>query len=381
MPELDSLRGIACLMVLFFHGFANRYIPEHLNAAERVFVAIWRYGFTGVNLFFVLSGFLITGILLETRNQADYYRRFYIRRALRILPLYYGILLLLIVVWKAGLTDRPISWAFLGFSAIYLANTTPLFGVPIQFGVLWSLAVEEHFYLLWPALVRRLKTKALVILAFLLCVAALAFRFAAFHSGSDVFGFYTWMVCDGLSMGALLAIAIRHFQQGRRVMLRIATLAFAYAVLCGVVERFATARYTGAALQISGSNAFYGAALIAALLLCSRYGIRSRVLEFFGEISYGLYLVHMLVFDIFDAMARRYFPVLAPEHLTFPLASLRFSLVAAVAIGSAWLSRWYFEERFLRLKDRFASDQNSARDREMEPVSGEATGVSLPSNF
>lgn len=376
MPELDSLRGIACLMVLFFHGFANRYIPEHLNAAERVFVAIWRYGFTGVNLFFVLSGFLITGILLETRNQADYYRRFYIRRALRILPLYYGILLLLIVVWKAGLTDRPISWAFLGFSAIYLANTTPLFGVPIQFGVLWSLAVEEHFYLLWPALVRRLKTKALVILAFLLCVAALAFRFAAFHSGSDVFGFYTWMVCDGLSMGALLAIAIRHFQQGRRVMLRIATLAFAYAVLCGVVERFATARYTGAALQISGSNAFYGAALIAALLLGSRYGIRSRVLEFFGEISYGLYLVHMLVFDIFDAMARRYFPVLAPEHLTFPLASLRFSLVAAVAIGSAWLSRWYFEERFLRLKDRFASDQNSARDREMEPVSGEATGVS-----
>lgn len=372
MPELDSLRGIACLMVLFFHGFANRYIPEHLNGVERIFVGMCRYGFTGVNLFFVLSGFLITGILLETRHKTDYYRRFYIRRALRILPLYYGILLLLIVVWRAGLTDRPFSWAFLGFSAIYLANTTPLFDVPIQFGVLWSLAVEEHFYLLWPALVQRLRTKALVILAFVLCVAALGFRFTAFHFGSDVFGFYTWMVCDGLSMGALLAIAIRHFHQSRRVMLRIATLAFAYAVLCAVVERFATARYTGAALQISGSNAFYGATLIAALLLGSRYGIRSRVLEFFGEISYGLYLVHMLVFDIFDALARRHFPVLAPGHLTFPLASVRFGIVAAVAVGSAWLSRWYFEEPFLRLKDRFASDHHSARDREMEPIPGEA---------
>jgi len=372
MPELDSLRGIACLMVLFFHGFGNRYVPERLNAVERFFVHLCGYGFTGVNLFFVLSGFLITGILLETRQRSDYYRRFYIRRALRILPLYYGILLLLVLVWRTGLTDRPFSWAFLGFSAIYLANTTPLFGVPIQFGVLWSLAVEEHFYLLWPTFVRRLKPTNLTILAVVLCLAAVAFRLAAFHLGSNVFGYYTWMVCDGLAMGALLAIAVRHYHESRKRIWRIAAFTFAYAMFCFVVEKWAAVRYTGAALQISGINAFYAFALVATLLLGSRYGIRSRVLEFFGDISYGLYLLHTLVFDVFDALARRHFPVLAPEHLNFPLASLRFSLVVAVAVGVSWLSRWYFEERFLRLKDRFASHQKSARDRETEPLSGEA---------
>jgi len=376
MPELDSLRGIACLMVLFFHGFGNRYVPEHLNAVERLFVHLCGYGFTGVNLFFVLSGFLITGILLETRQRSDYYRRFYIRRALRILPLYYGILLLLIVVWRAGLADRPLSWAFLGLSAIYLANTTPLFGVPIQFGVLWSLAVEEHFYLLWPSFVRRLKTRDLAILAFALCFAALGFRLAALHLGYNVFGYYTWMVCDGLSMGAVLAIAIRHYQDSRPALWRIGGFAFAFAVFCFVVEKFVAPKMTSAALQISGVNAFFAFTLVSTLLLGSRYGIRSRMLEFVGDISYGVYLVHTLMFDVFDAMARRHFPVLAPEHLGFLLASVRFCIVAAVTLGMAWVSRWYFEEPFLRLKDRFASDRKPVLDREIVPCSDQTADIS-----
>ena len=134
MPELDALRGIACLLVMFFHGLANRYVPEHLNAVERILVRVSAFGWTGVNLFFVLSGFLITGILIETRQRSDYYRRFYIRRALRILPAYYAILILVAVAWRLGISDRPFSWAFLGLSSIYLANMTTLFGVPFRSG-------------------------------------------------------------------------------------------------------------------------------------------------------------------------------------------------------------------------------------------------------
>lgn len=356
MPELDALRGFACLFVLLYHGLAHDYIPEHMNLAERSLVWLLRYGWTGVNLFFVLSGFLIAGILLDTRARPGYYRRFYVRRALRVLPAYYGILLLVALVWKFGLSDRPYSWFFFGMSSVYLANVTPLFGVPIQFPVLWSLAVEEHYYLIWPTIVRKLKTGALALSAGMICLFALIFRFVAFRMGANVFGYYTWLVCDGLAMGSLLAIVARRYRSDRRTLWKIAACAGAYATICFVIEKTPAIYFTGAALQVSCINAFYSSALLVFLLLGSKFGIRSRLLEFVGEISYGVYLIHMLVFEVFDAMARRHFPLLAPGHLNFSLSCVRFAIVAAATMIFAFISRWYFEEPFLRLKDRLASD-------------------------
>src|ERR1700720_3222358 len=95
MPELDTIRGIAVLLVLFFHGFGFRYGLQGLSRLPRLFVTATLPGWVGVNLFFELSGFLITGILLDTKCRTNYYRSFYTRRALRILPLYYAVLLLL----------------------------------------------------------------------------------------------------------------------------------------------------------------------------------------------------------------------------------------------------------------------------------------------
>jgi|SRR5450755_4526833 peptidoglycan/LPS O-acetylase OafA/YrhL len=148
MPELDTIRGIAVLLVLFFHGFGFRYGVQGLSGLPKLFVAATLPGWMGVNLFFVLSGFLITGILLDSKFNRDYFRTFYVRRALRILPLYYAVLLLLAVLTRTGWGDRRASWAYLGLSFFYLSNITELFGVPSQYTVLWSLAVEEHFYLL-----------------------------------------------------------------------------------------------------------------------------------------------------------------------------------------------------------------------------------------
>src|SRR5215467_6828500 len=123
MPELDSLRGIAILTVVFYHGF-SQYQTAGMPALERAFLLATQWGWLGVNLFFVLSGFLITGILLDSKSKPQYYRRFYIRRALRILPAYCLLLVTLLVLPRIGLVDRHISWSFVGLSFVYLSNFT-----------------------------------------------------------------------------------------------------------------------------------------------------------------------------------------------------------------------------------------------------------------
>ena len=158
---MDSLRGVAILLVLFFHGMAPVKNAQ-LSYAGNMILSVSQRGWSGVNLFFVLSGFLITGILADSRDRQDYYRRFYIRRGLRILPALYAILLLLLV-------GGWIQWRFLLLSLLFLANSAPLLGVALQYGPLWSLAVEEHFYIVWPTLIRRLSSRRLILIALLRC--------------------------------------------------------------------------------------------------------------------------------------------------------------------------------------------------------------------
>src|SRR5450631_2462129 len=115
MSELDSVRGIAIIGELLLHGFYWQYSGFHFSGLPRLFLLATAPGWLGVNLFFVLSGFLITGILLDSKEKPQYFRRFYTRRALRILPAYYLLLILLAVIHSA-------SAAFLGLSFVYLAN-------------------------------------------------------------------------------------------------------------------------------------------------------------------------------------------------------------------------------------------------------------------
>jgi len=118
MPELDTLRGVAVLMVIFFHGFYFVTGAARFHGLIRWFVMATGAGWMGVNLFFVLSRFLISGILLGSRDNPGYYRGFYLRRALRILPAYYGLLLLLLVTARAGLGEHQASWGFLALSFV-----------------------------------------------------------------------------------------------------------------------------------------------------------------------------------------------------------------------------------------------------------------------
>ncbi|HUE52251.1 MAG TPA: acyltransferase [Terriglobales bacterium] len=359
MPELDTIRGIAVLLVLFFHGFGFRYGLHGLSGLPKLFVAATLPGWVGVNLFFVLSGFLITGVLLDSKPSAHYYRRFYTRRALRILPLYYAVLLFLAVLTRTGLVSRHASWAFLGLSFLYLSNVTELFGVPMQYGVLWSLAVEEHFYLLWPAAVRALSRRRVAIVGGIICILCPSLRALYYVLGYNEGTGYTWLIADGLALGSVLAALARGPLGTRSRMWRVTLAAFAVSLTMFAVGYpfgiFLASRFLGIALRETALNLFFAGTVAFTLLAGTsqwRWLVNRRVLQFFGEISYGVYLIHMLMFDLEDHFLKDRFPFLPPASEHFGVMVFHFCIAAGFTVGVACLSRWYFEEPFLRLKKR-----------------------------
>ena len=210
----------------------------------------------------------------------------------------------------------------------------------MQFPVLWSLSVEEHFYIVWPVLVRNLNRKLLGITALVIVFVSAAWRLKVFLNGSDLAPRYTWLVMDGLAMGALLALLSRELS--RKFVTLISLTALAAGIICWV-DRLTG---MGEALHVLGANLASLGIVGLALLLASggRFALRSSILEFFGYISYGLYLIHMVVANIFD----RFVPTNARS---FPMILARFSICTAIAVLLAFLSRRYFEARFLKLKD------------------------------
>ena len=209
LPTLDGLRAIAILLV----------VPHNLNlmvtagGIAHVFIAALYRGWIGVQLFFVLSGFLITGILLDARNAPDYYRSFFVRRVLRIFPLYYATLIVLFVLLPAlGLLPASFKrdpmvelslWAY--FSNWYGAFHQG----PDAVSHFWSLAVEEQFYLLWPFVIHRRSAEWVMRLCFAIAAAALALRVAVLLTGTP--GIYTFLVTrmDALALGGAVAAAFR----------------------------------------------------------------------------------------------------------------------------------------------------------------------------
>jgi peptidoglycan/LPS O-acetylase OafA/YrhL len=359
MPELDTLRGLAILMVILYHGlFWQVDLPNYQGVLRLFLTGMWA-GRLGVNLFFVLSGFLITGILIDSRGRSDYYRRFYVRRALRILPAYLVILAIL-----AATRYAPISFILL--SLVYLSNLTPLFGIPIAYPVLWSLAVEEHFYFLWPAVVRYTRNKTLVIFCVAVIITTPVFRlmsyFIAAKSGlvSFVINDYTWNSLDGLACGAMLSVVLREYNLKRKTLLMVSLFLIGIAIVMevggiplGIMSR---QRPLGMALQVVPFHFAFTALLGISLLLGSsawKAAVTSKSLQILGRISYGLYLVHLLIFDFYNYIVVAFWKDGANTSHFFPLI-VRLVVCAGASIGIAYSSREYFEEPFLRLKNRLS---------------------------
>jgi peptidoglycan/LPS O-acetylase OafA/YrhL len=360
MPELDTIRGLAILGVLLYHGLYWQVDLSHFSKIERLFLTSMWIGRLGVDLFFVLSGFLITGILLDSRERPEYYKRFYVRRALRILPVYLAIIAIL-----AFLKYAPLSFIFL--SLLYLSNLTPLLGIPIAYPVLWSLAVEEHFYFLWPTAVRKLRNKTLILLCFTVIVVTPLSRlltyFLTVHGGFVNFtcNEYTWNSLDGLACGAALSVLLREYQPKRNALWLISCLLVIVATtICilgfpfGILTRQTP---VGAALQVVPWHLMFTAMLSIFLLIGTgpwRAIVCVGSLRFLGYISYGLYLIHLLGFACVDRMFA-HFSNHPSESPGFTILILRSMSAGAISIGLAFLSRKYLEERFLLLKDRLSS--------------------------
>ena len=358
IPGLDSIRGVAVLMVVGFHAFYEAgYVGEPSTLATR-FVKWAVLGKLGVALFFVLSGFLITSILLTTREKTSYYKNFYVRRALRILPLY-GVVLAILF------DTHMISGRFLVICLAFVANYGEHFGAKgIEYGVLWSLAVEEQFYLVWPTIVRHLKSETLIKVSVGGIVASLGFRLVESLLGRQSY-YSTPGNIDCLLVGALLAIWIKtgSVNKGNIRNLYLKS-GMAGVILAGPYLWFTSIDYSHMHIRASLCFAFepvvpilfFVAAVFWAVDAAWRNEVKKgrvqRVLSFFGYISYGLYLIHQMVFHLYDS--RMPGTVLGGFHSNFLLVVARFGIVLAVSTGIAFLSRRFFEQPILGFKSLLA---------------------------
>lgn len=352
MPGLDLARGIAILMVLLDHGFAADQTPYLAHSSRFLlgFEYIARLGHMGVHLFFILSGFLITGILLDSRAQPDYFRNFYTRRVLRIAPAY---LLMLVVL----LATHSITARYLAVCLLCLANMPSLLGATSEYPALWSLSVEEQFYLIWPLVIRKLSLRSLAILCTALILLTPALRFVLLYGPAFVHDirFKTWAVADFFAAGALLAIAARlpHLHpllhKSIAPLLLAGALLFALQHLAPQPTRLTLSNLNQATYLEPWLLGFSGFVLLAFLRPGIAASVACRPLIFLAKISYGLYLCHPFLFTLIN----RHWTLDSHSTKTlFAQLLLRFLVEATLAIAIAALSRYTFEEFFLRLKPK-----------------------------
>jgi peptidoglycan/LPS O-acetylase OafA/YrhL len=324
------------------------------------------FGATGVDLFFVLSGLLITGILLDTRNSSRFFVNFYGRRTLRILPLYYGVLVVFLLVLPrllgGPLTHMPDVYLWT-FSTNFALAAGADGGLLSHF---WTLAIEEHFYLVWPFLVFTLSRPALVRVCLVGLVAAAALRIAFESQGIPSFQL-TFCRIDGLLLGAMIAVAARS-PVGQKDWSRPALLV---AVMAGIltlplcVFMKGTGSVWMAAVKYPVIALFYGAFLVVGITAGRRSWIASILssspLRGLGKYSYGIYVYHpAMISAIGYFFARAGTDAVAGGAAGGLLLTLKVGLILAASFLTAWLSWHLYEKRFLALK-RFLEYQRVPR--------------------
>jgi peptidoglycan/LPS O-acetylase OafA/YrhL len=244
---------------------------------------------------------------------------------------------------------------------IYLANVTTLFGMVEDYGPLWSLAVEEHYYLVWPLVVRYLSRRQVGIVAALISAVTAMIRALASH-GEHVSGLgsFTWFVADGLAFGSVLAVLVRGALSRSQLWAlsgRTIVLGTMAVLLGGPFGIMTGDRLLGAAFQYIVIHViFTGIFLLFLLIGTSRWSALVNIgwLQFFGFISYGLYLIHLLPFRLYDRLCRTYAPSFLLTSGRSDLLLLRFAVAGGTAVAVAHLSRVYFEDYFLRLKQKLS---------------------------
>jgi peptidoglycan/LPS O-acetylase OafA/YrhL len=379
-PALDGLRAVAFLMVFGYHYIA---LP---------------WGWAGVNVFFVLSGFLITGILYDTRNHPNRIRNFYIRRTLRIFPLYYGIFLALVLMypfarwqWSWGWLVWPVylgnfmnaARSFVDGSPFQRLADFQLFAghtawyAPLYMGHFWTLCVEEQFYLMWPGIVFWVRDRRKLMW---ICAAAMPIcligRILARHwlpvwmLHQDVLSHATLFRVDDLLLGGLVALLLRgpmakDILRWVRLAAPIAFSALLLYLACTPARHLRVHPYPYPHWTLSWGFSIISISTGLVILLAIQPGsflfrvLSLRPLRWMGRISYGAYIFHDIFHAVLTAAVLRLCAFLSLHHSPLSHAlyvqSGRIVVLLAfiVTFALAWLSFRFYESPFLNLKERW----------------------------
>ncbi len=361
IASLDGIRGLAIAMVLVNHLLWSS--PQTGSRLMDFVAKIRAGGWIGVDLFFALSGFLITGILFDTLHSGSYFKNFYARRVLRIFPLYYGVVFLLLVLLHPLHFDDGrqlyLLLAYLQNTALWWDGSQSI-AIKDLTGHMWSLAVEEQFYLVWPVLLFWIRDRRkLLVTSVVLAAMAPAARVLLLHHGAPFDATYKLTICraDSLLAGAWLALILRGGL--RDTVLRYAAPVFWLAVFLCATIAWRTGSFdweSSRAINSYGYSilAIASTALIAMALRPQSLTARTmanRHLRWLGKYSYGIYIYHQIV-GVFVAMVLLDF---LHTHLhskaLFHVASM--ASVVAITLPLSVLSFRFYEQPFLKLKQHF----------------------------
>lgn len=369
-PALDGLRGFAVLLVFFFHYGGG--LRAH-NPAVRALGYLSQAGWIGVDLFFALSGFLITGILADSLlvpgpMPGRTLRNFYARRALRILPLYVAALLACAV---AALVTGAQVWRLkpLLLYIAFLQNLPPLLHAalrtpaPLPIFHLWSLAVEEQFYLLWPLALLAARTRRRALdLALWTFVASCLFRACIFaphlfaYSTASSYAVFLPTRAGALALGSALALLPRGSARSLTRRGLLFSLAFAaVAILATALHTHSLLLNSRLGFLVTLPAADVLSAATVALVLhpgVLRQTLSVASLRFVGRVSYGFYVLHILLEPVFDRLGT----LLTHSTAGFPYQTARLLTAFPITLLAAILSFYVLERPFLHLKRRFPRD-------------------------
>jgi peptidoglycan/LPS O-acetylase OafA/YrhL len=362
VPILDSVRGVAILAVMAFHATAFTMDSDVHLALDRMFFNITGAGWCGVDLFFVLSGCLITRILLHTKTQEGYFRNFYARRVLRIFPLYYFAVIGYLVfasIFHLQYGRAAAPW-LLTYTSNLIVAVDPSFVMPLPVAHFWSLAIEEQFYLFWPLGVLLLSRRGLLVASATFFVLAFAVRMSMVHA-DNLFGAYRFTLCrlDSLALGGVVAVMMT--APSDRTLLRSgswAVLGLSGASLAAIAiwrGKFYADDDEVVTYGISFLALFFAAGLFLLVshpAAASAKGRVNRVLSGFGRYAYGMYVFHQpLAAAIMRLKGTRSMPLFFGSQVPFQFVFI--ILFSGCTLLIAMLSFHLMEKQFLRLKSFF----------------------------
>ncbi len=364
MPAIDGLRAFAVLAVLIVH-FPWMPAGRHVLLDRLHVWPVFQYGWAGVDLFFVISGFLITGILLDSKDAPHYFRNFFARRALRIWPLYYAVLSLVFVLYPLVLphafgAENLKGWPYY---ALYIQNFVFFDNGPPLLSVTWSLAVEEQFYMTWPFVIFLCGRKRLRGILMALLLGSPIIRLVLNHYVGGRYPEITFGRMDGILAGSLLAL---WFRSEIFSLAQLRKWASRFLVVGGIgsVYFLTTSRNAGQHsiwvyffLPVAFSGLLCFAAVDSLLPRPVYKLLTNSALSYVGKISYGLHLLHPIAYYTYNFLI---------HNLHLPLGADTFGQDVVAFVGELGLASlfasgsWYFfEQPILKLKKKFSRGANA----------------------